>query len=135
MPDSKTDLAVTQKSVADVVADRIRATFVELIPPEQFKALVNREIQWFITASANTYHDARSFSPLQRLIQQELESKFKAMLKDELHRPEYVEQYENDKLRPGEAVRQIIRDHLVEIAESAFGRMVVDIVQQIRNAR
>ncbi len=66
------------KSIGEKVSDRIRASFVDLIPEDAWKAMVQKEIVTFTEGVQEPYGRGTKPSPLQSIIRAELESRFKA---------------------------------------------------------
>lgn len=84
-------VAFDPSTLKDRVSDQIRSSFVELIPEDAWKQMVQREIDWFTKEEVRQtgYYQERTLpSPLVILIRSELERMFKERLASELAKPE-----------------------------------------------
>ena len=116
--------------IEDLVAERIRKDFIELIPKEQFDRLVQAQINEF-TTSKGSYDK----SPLGRMISAEIASRFGAMVKAELDKPEWQNQFsEHGYIRPSDAVRVMLMENMAEIFLAAHGAMVQRATDSLRSA-
>lgn len=131
-----TDLATFDpRSIQDKITDRIRASFVELIPEEHWQAMVKREIDWFTAELPDNYGyttTQKKPSPLRLLIQGRLEEMFKDKLAMELAKPEYQHIWNSNQALPGEAVKKIIHESLPRLAEVAFGNVIQNAIERLR---
>lgn len=124
--------------VEDVIANRIRAQFVELIPEEAFTMMVKKEIDWFTSTRSGQYYDGGrdQISPLQNLIRKDIERKFVDLLGAELSKPEYQPTIFNANGVPqmGDAVRAIIKECMPEIVAAAWGSTFQSAIMTLRNS-
>jgi hypothetical protein len=81
------------KDLQTRVSERIRETFLELISPEEFDKLVQREIRDFTEdRTQSNYYGSNTNaqkSPLKLLIEAEIRQIFVDKVKEELAKPEY----------------------------------------------
>lgn len=122
----------TPARIEDIVEQKIKAQFIELIPDEQFKALVNKAISEF-TRSGGFDNDKRS--PLEKMILEEIKTIFAAQLKDELTKPEYGQKWKTDGTGhgPSDVVKALLAELTPHIIEAQYGMMVQAMVNQIRS--
>lgn len=116
----------------DVVTERIRATVAELMPEEQWRALVESAIKEF-TSQTSDWHGTRA-SPIQKMIFVALEKHFgqqieKALASDEFRGVWGV----NGGEQPSKGVTEIVRQLTPEIIAAAYGSMIQGAVAQLRN--
>ena len=121
------------ESLKDKVSDKIRASFVDLIPEDAWKAMVEKEIKRFITPPKPAYDDKNPLSPLEGLIREELKSIFGAIIKEEFKRPEYVNQWHQNGKSGNDFVKDIIKDNMPQIIQAVVGSMMNDIAVKITN--
>ncbi len=115
------DLALTTDLQTKVV-EKIKSSFMELIPDIAWDELVKKQTNLFITRELPT------------LIKSELELFFRSEMKKELEKPEFVNGgYGDHGERPGEAVKQIIKDLAPDFVAAIFGNIAQNAVMQIKN--
>ena len=114
------------------VKDKIRATFVELIPDEQWNAMVQTEIEEFITpgTTSNNYQQSKQPSSLARIVQDELEKDLRVRLKELLAGPEWQEQWTNGKQTANDKIRQLLIDNSPEIMSKLLSSAIQQAVTQ-----
>lgn len=116
----------------DVVVERIRAAFSELMPDEQWTALVQREIANF-TQADNSYKGSGR-SSLQSMIHKALEAKFAKQIDAALASPEFATVWGACGEEPSEGIKNIVRALTPEIIQAAYGSMFQASVQHVKNA-
>lgn len=121
---AKADLS----SVRDLIAERIKASFIELMPEDVWKATVQKEIDSFIEPNA---YSRDKKSPLQQIIETDIRERFAAQVKAELDKPEYRGYW--DGTNPGETVQKIVKGLVPEIVKSMFEEFVQRTVDQVRS--
>jgi len=114
----------------EMVRDRIRATYVSLIPETQWTQMVQKEINTFFTEYDTGYRTER-ISPFRKIVYSELEKKAKEIAN------RYLEsissnQWENDKCVPGEFVKQLFAEKSGEILLGVLGGMVQNAINNAR---
>jgi hypothetical protein len=124
----------TVVNIQETITQRIRASFVELLPEEAFAKIVADEIKRF-TTDKEQFYDNRNLqpSPLRQLIRAELQNRFKESLKIELSKPEYTPVWGNAGQEPGEVVKRIILESGAELWRAAVGNVVQEMVNRMRN--
>lgn len=115
------------------VRDRIKSTFVSLIPDDQWEVMVSRTVEeFFKKKDVDSYNSKRYESNFDRVIMTELEAFTKEKLKEMLHSPEFSIMWENnDKI-----LSESLRNHLVESAPKIIARsiesLMAGVLEQMR---
>jgi len=120
------------QSTKDRIADRIKSSFVELMPDELWKSMVQKELQWFTTEPPRNYYDKETVAPLRGMIREAIRAKIKEDIVAEIGKPEYEAIFGGTALRPGEAVRDIIKELLPEMVVAMFQGVVHASVDKLR---
>ena len=124
---------ITSGGIEKQIRDRIKASFVELIPEDAWKTLVQKEVAAF-QEDKRSYGGLTEPSPLRRLIQTAMTDLFKEAIKQELSKPEYSTNMKGDlKLEPSQAVRDIVKGLLPEIVTEMTGSFVENVVTKLRS--
>ncbi len=116
---------------AQELRDKIRSAFVDMIPPEQWAAMIQAELQAFTKPLHNTYGEARP-SPLQAMMRAELERIVKAKITEALASPEWSS---FDGAISAGVQRAILehRDALIEsMLKSMMGTAIQSALSQMR---
>lgn len=124
-------------TLRDKISERIRTSFVDLIPEDAWRDMVQREINWFLTDEDRMGYghvQEKRPSPLRALIGQELERRWKAKLVDELNKPEYGSDWSNEGESPREAIQEIIRQSSDALMKSMFGSIVRVGVEAVKSS-
>ena len=112
---------------------KLKLAFVELIPEEQWEALLRDEFQKFTRAS--THNGQRVPSGLEVAAQEVLQGLARERIKTVLNSPEWVEQYLN-----APDISEAVKDYLVEhqekivqiVLKNLIGGSIQDIVQDLK---
>lgn len=131
----------TSTDPVQAIKERIRASFVDLIPEEQWTKMVQDEVNWFTREPSGHSYNQPLASPLRVLIRKQLEDVFKDKLKQELSKPEYMEVFQPDPFHPdtpypwqaAPMVKTIIREVLVDAWAKAQEAVVLDALKKLRN--
>lgn len=121
---------VNTSSLAEKVRERIQATFVELIPEDAWKKMVESEIERFTTDTRNYNGDVPS--PLRQMIQQQVRERMQVLVKQALDSPEFAPKWENNKHMAADAVRTIVVEKAPEIFGAIFSQGVQDILNNMK---
>lgn len=122
-----TELAANA-SIADRVTERIRASFIDLIPEDAFKKMVEREIERF-----QTHHGgAQNATPLQQMIQEELRKRFYAAMTELLASDEYAHMWDGNRQRAGNAVQQLVKELVPDLVQGMFEGIVQNAVSTLK---
>lgn len=112
-------------TVRDAVTDRIKASFLELIPEEAWKGLVATEITAFTEDRRHPHSSQVIEAPLKKLIREELDRRFRARIKEELDKPEYALLYDaQGQQQPGDAVKAIVEAMAPALVNALFAGVV-----------
>lgn len=109
-------------TLKEKVAARIRDTFAELIPEEAFNTMVEIQINEFIKAE------------IPKIVSEELEKKFREQVNTMLGLPEFQFIWTGSDRRPGEALKEIIRELAPDLVAAAFGNVIAGVTEQVRQS-
>jgi hypothetical protein len=115
------------------VKDRIKSTFVSMIPDDQWDTMVQKEVDGFFAAKErrNNYERTSDFS---ELVQKELQEECKKRLLEYLSSEEFKSVWDTKgQVVTAEAVKQMIVNNSGEIMTSFFGGMFTSMLSQFRN--
>lgn len=121
------------ENIKDKIQERIRGMVVDLIPEEQWNTLVEQQVEYFFR-DPPTRQDygktVRGHGPLvlKELIQEEVESRLRVLVKEELDKPQWrgnIQWMDNAEIHsPGSAVNAFLKQNLSEIVSLAIGHLV-----------
>jgi hypothetical protein len=115
----------------DGVRDRIKATFVSLIPDEQWEQLCKTEIEKFFAADKRDNY-SYNWSNFQNVCQGVLTEITKEKIK------EFLEKYdgkvwENNNVKPNDVLLDLLKKNAAELFASMMGRHLATALQEMRN--
>lgn len=110
----------------DGVRDRIKATFVSLIPDDQWQKLVESEINKFF-ANTDNYNDKRS--PFRKIVDEELTKLAKEKISEGL-KAYTNETWNNNQL----VISDLLREHLINNSSQIFASAFSSMFQQVVNS-
>jgi len=121
-----TEVSTEVKSVKELVSDKIKAEFLNLIPKDQWDKMVSTEIDLFLEQKKGHYHnDPPKPSELQQLINAERKKQALTAVADVLLSSEWKSHMvEQGKLVAGEAVKKLVEDHASQMIASFFATIV-----------
>lgn len=120
--------------VRETISERIRMSFLNMIPDSEWSKLVDREIKAFFAETPAHYSNERSMpSPFARLVQAELEKIFLAALKTEMEKPEYYANWNEWGCDASSAVKKIVLDNSGQIVAAAFAGSIQNAVNILKN--
>lgn len=126
--------ATTPARIEDVVAERIKAQFVSLIPDDQFKNMVDRAIADF---TQRTGYKKDSPSELEKIIQRILHKHFAEQVEALLASEEYAPVW-GTPVQASQVVKDFLKDLTPEIIQaqyaSAYQILVTRIQTELRSA-
>lgn len=108
------------------VKDRIKATFVSLIPDEQWNIMVQKEIDEFFKSNKDryTYGNRDKMSSFEFLVQECIQEESKKRLIQYLQSEEFNTTWgKNGQVILGEAIKNMIVNNSGEIMINTFGNM------------
>lgn len=118
----------------DGVKDRIKATFVSLIPEAAWEEMVKAEISRFFNPKVSWNSDREYRSEFQDLVRKEIENECKNRLKEYLSSPDFYTVWENNGLpATTKAVENMIVKNSGEIMVSMFGQMFQSMLINFKN--
>lgn len=126
------ELSQQAVSLNNIIADRLRGEFVQLLPPETWAGLVKQELQRF--TQPITGYGGPTASPLQAIIREELEKKLREAIREELSTPPYLEMWQEGKYRPGSAIRDILKELTPDLVQNMFEGVIEATVCKLRSS-
>ena len=122
------------ETLRDKISERIRASFVDLIPEDAWKSMVGEQIRHFTTGSSQ-WGDQR-ISPLQGMIRDEIRDRFKVKLKEYLDSSEMQQQWSNvdNMYGPAKALEEILAGLVPQIIVAQYRASATEIVQRIKQS-
>lgn len=123
---------LNMNDIQEQIKNRIKSAFVELIPDDSWKNLVQAEIdKW--TTDTKEYGTIKP-SPLKALIAKEVEAKVREVINEELSKPEYQFRYDGDSsCVPGKAIQEVIEKNIYQFVKAAYGEIVNQAVSNMAN--
>ena len=113
---------VKMSDLTEKVRDRVKDIFAELIPEEAWQNLVETEIKNFREKI------------LPSIINEELKKMYKAKIKEELFKSDYVQKYDpNGKLVPGEQIKRMLGELAPSFVTALFEGVADNVICRIRN--
>lgn len=111
-------------TIKDKIRERIQKEFVELIPEEAWKALVEGEIKWFMTDTTSGSYHHNGPSPLRDMVRRELENRFREDVRNQLTAMPMGSWDTDGKMEASEAVKDLVKGIAPELWELAVGVVV-----------
>lgn len=115
------DNVMTSQSIQERVKEKIQASFVDLVPDEMWKKLVDDEWQ---RIKGKLIPD---------VVKQVATDEIRNILMGEFQKPEWQEQFSGFGPEPGEVVKKIIEESAPMLVSILFGSIVQQAVNHIRN--
>ncbi|HWA29049.1 MAG TPA: hypothetical protein VG734_25590 [Lacunisphaera sp.] len=123
---------MTLENAADRLKDAIRAAFIELLPPDQWKAMVETELRRFMSSSRDTYSNNGKPSAFSELCEGVFREYVKAELKAMLATPEWQQQWSADgKQLLSDAVKDWLTRHQQELVISTVQALAGQAAQSV----
>jgi hypothetical protein len=111
----------TMARVQEKVKERIQASFMDLIPPELWEGMVQQHLNEFTRDT------------LPKLVKAEAENRLRELLKAEFSKNEWQSRWMNNGEQPSEFLTKVLKEVAPDLVNALFGRVAIDVVQQIRN--
>lgn len=116
----------------DKVRDKIKQSLIDIIPDEQWNAMLAAEIAGFFkeqVVPGNGYHTTSTKpSEFHRIVLTVLEEDTKRRVKDMLASPEWSSYWDGNKQKAGEEIARIARENgaaiLAKWLEAAIGQVI-----------
>ncbi len=116
----------------DGVKDRIKATFVSLIPDDQWEVMCNTEMQKFFTPIKSQYGNGTEPSEFQKLATELMREHCREYLKAMFAKPEYaVEKVYGTSQNPSATETIKLSDHLDKMIKEKMPEMMAAMFAQI----
>ena len=119
-------------TIADKIREKIKSQVVDLIPDEQWEAMVKREVELMLVSSKDTYG---RFQPaaIGELIRTELRAVFNKKLQEAFADEKFLAKHDvNGKTLASDAVKECILKMSGEILQAMVANAVQDALDQMR---
>ncbi len=124
-------MKVSTETIKEKITNKIREGFVNLIPDEQWDALVQGELDNFTCATSNGIYGSKE-SPLKIMIREGIEEIFRKKVADELSKPEWSDMYTDGRNIASELVSKIVKENAAELVEGLMGSFTQNVVMKVR---
>lgn len=118
----------------NAVRDKIKQSLVDVIPDEQWNAMLTTEISGFFENRTNRDQwggTTTTMSEFHRIVKLVLEEETKKRVRDMLNSAEWTSYWDGTKQKAGEEIERIARDNgaaiLAKWLESAIGQVISNI--------
>jgi len=120
------------------VKDRIKATFVSLIPDEQWEQMVKKEVDDFFNTKDREYNNRNRYSDFQAIVRTELEAEARKRLLDYISSPDFNTVWQGSGLPVAtEFVKNMVVENSGAILSNFYAgmasMMISDFANQLRN--
>jgi hypothetical protein len=135
MVDDKAVVKFEAANYVEKLRDRMKQSMVDLIPDDQWEALLRQEVASFFEDREEREYGGqtkRAPSAFKRALLQVLEEESKKRLREMLATPEWSSYWEGTKLAAGEQVKDLIRKHGAEIMTKWIESAVQQVVTAIQ---
>jgi hypothetical protein len=125
-------------TLKDRISDRIKNSFVELVPEDAWKALVQAELDKFFKPQfvKHGYNDVKEEpSELSKIISAEIRERLMKAVEIELDKPEYQDKWNSglQKNVGGDFANAVCKELTNELVSSLFNGIVQSAVQRLRS--
>ncbi len=115
-------------TLMDGVKNRIKATFVSLIPDDQWEVMVKKTADDFFTQKDRSYYNNKTYqSDFDIVIRQVLEEKAKETIKEMLNSPKYQTMWDANRV----ILSDELNKQLVEAAPQMMANIMANMVQNV----
>jgi len=122
--------------LVDQVRERIRNTFAELIPEEEWKRLIQREVTFFLQAAVtrkNSYgRDYVERGAIGMLVDDELTAMLKEMIKKELEGPDWSAWFDGQKMHIGPQLKETLEAAAPAMFAQIISTVMRDLASNVR---
>lgn len=128
--DNKTIQAFDPSALMKGVRDRIKSTFVSLIPDEQWEQMVKKEVDDFLKETTS-YSSNRANSEFRNICNQELTEYTKLKLKEILNDKYISSEWINSGVMVKDAIQEMVTQNMGTIMKNVLGSMVQNAVNNM----
>jgi hypothetical protein len=122
-------------SLSQKVEAKIRDSFVELVPEEQWQAMVQSALERFTHRNHKVGYASSDPSPFDKMVHEAIKKQFVKKIEEELQKPDYFEgPWATFGPTPGDAVKNILRDLAPELVALLMGSVVQEATNKMRTA-
>lgn len=121
--------------VAGTIKDRIKAQFVDLIPDDVFMTMVEAEIKLFTEGRPPDRWDNNKdrSSPFQKIVQEEIQARFRVKIQEELAKPEYEPVWTNNGYDLPDQFGKMVRESAPYILEQMIAQQTTNLLNMMRS--
>lgn len=116
------------------VKDRIKSTFVSLIPDEQWNHMVDIEIKKFFAPDQYGHSKRENPSDFTRVVHEELTKVTKEMIAKQLNAEDFELSYSKGSGNVSESIKNKIIEYAPQIFALSIESMVANVIQQMKNS-
>lgn len=127
--------AFDPNTLRDKITDRIKNSFVELVPEEAWQKMVQGVIDEMLTPKSHGYNNEKRPSEMQQMIRDEITKRMKETIAKTLDQPEYQAVWDDRSGRQsaGPLVQEIIKQCAPDLVKVMFSDLVGSLVVKIHN--
>lgn len=124
-------------TLRDQISGRIKSAFVELIPEDAFKQVVQTEINAFFEDQVNPHaygQDRLVKAPFKKIIAEELDQRFREHIRVAMAADNWnsLGWDRHGNISPIDFVKDVTRQLIPDIIEHTYGKVVQDVADSIR---
>jgi len=122
-------------SYVDKVRDKIKQSLIDVIPDDQWNAMLRAEIEGFFKSKTTSSHYGEREQPseFRRIVLSVLEEDVKSRVKTMLNSPEWSTYWDgNNKLKAGEEIARLARENGAAILAKWLESAIAQVLAQIR---
>lgn len=123
-------------TLMDGVRNRIKATFISLIPDDQWGAMVKKEVDAFFQQKDTWNNSSRSYvSDFQTLVKQTLDAEAKRRVAEYFASPEFEVTWDtNGRPIVNEQIKKLLIENSGEILANMMGSMFASMLSNFRSS-
>lgn len=114
------------------VRDRIKSTFVSLIPDEQWESMIKKEIQEFFEPTKDRYNNYQQMSSFSKVCNEVLADITKGQISDILKKYESTI-WNNNELVMSDTLKDLLLKNASEIFTAMIGNRIQTIIHELKN--
>lgn len=122
-------------AAVNAIRDKIRGAMLDIIPDEQWEALIKAEMHQFMNdrSIGNGYNERIEPAGFKKIVRELLEEDAKLRVKAFLASPEWRGQWLNNDESVSDAVKKYVMENAGEILNAWVGRAVQQVVSQMQH--
>lgn len=118
----------------DKVRDKIKQSLIDVIPDEQWNAMLKAEIEAFFKSKPTPAHYGGGEQPseFRRIVMSVIEEETKKRVHDMLSSPEWTSYWDGNKQKAGEEIARLARENGAMILAKWLESAIAQVVDSIR---